>query len=108
MTAAGETYNSTVREPQHHPKTHHHNPPPLPQYAATTTNNIAEGSQGVTHQVPPGDVVSCDDHTLVDDNHGMMVHDTSGRLQWSFKFFENLHMDLRPTHMDHLRAGMER
>ncbi len=88
---AGETRSTTGREGQHH-----------------CCPNLADGSLGVTHLVPPGDVVSCDDQTLVDDNLGMTVHDVSGRLQWSFKFFENLHMDLSPNHAEHLRAGMER
>ena len=70
--------------------------------------SLADGTQGVTHEVPPGDVVSCDDHTLVDDNHGMTVHDIAGRLQWSFKFFENLHMDVSPAQAEHLRDAMER
>ncbi|KAL3920226.1 MAG: hypothetical protein SGARI_006998, partial [Bacillariaceae sp.] len=53
--------------------------------------SLADGSQGVTHDIPSGDLVSCDGEQ---QDFGLTVHDIPGRLQWSFKFFENLHMDL--------------
>mmetsp|Transcript_19997 Transcript_19997/g.35177 ORF Transcript_19997/g.35177 Transcript_19997/m.35177 type:complete len:476 (-) Transcript_19997:845-2272(-) len=71
---------------------------------ATKGRTLADGSQGVTHCLPPGDLVSCDSSGDV----GLTVHDIPGRLQWSFKFFENLHMDLNEAGFDHLIAGVER
>jgi hypothetical protein len=67
---------------------------------------------GVAHRIPPGDVVTSfdiDHTTLVDeDDRGMTIHDRQRRLQWSFRFFENLHMDLSVDRADHLRSAMER
>jgi hypothetical protein len=70
--------------------------------------SLADGSQGVTHHIPSGDLVSCGDSDDNDDNLGLTVHDIPGRLQWSFKFFENLHMDLNPSQEEHRRKGIER
>jgi hypothetical protein len=68
---------------------------------------LSDGSQGVTHRIPPGDLVSCCDGDG-DEDLGLTVHDIPGRLQWSLKFFENLHMDISPSQEDHRRKGMER
>ena len=38
----------------------------------------------------------------------LMIHDENQRLQWSIKFFENLHFDLNPAHREHLHEGIER
>ena len=38
----------------------------------------------------------------------IMVHDENQRLQWSIKFFENLHFDLNPAHREHLHEGIHR
>jgi hypothetical protein len=38
----------------------------------------------------------------------LTVHDIPGRLQWSFKFFENLHMDLSLSESEHLKEAIER
>jgi hypothetical protein len=72
--------------------------------SAYKRRSLADGSQGVTHLVPSGDIVLCDG----EEDVGLTVHDVQGRLQWSLKFFENLHMDLSMTHRDHLKAGIER
>lgn len=81
---------------------------PPPAESSCCTPPLPQQHYGVTHLLPAGDVVSCSDNDLVDDSHGMTVHDVSGRLQWSFKFFENLHMDVTPARADHLRRAMER
>lgn len=72
--------------------------------AANKRRSLADGSQGVTHLVPAGDVVLCDG----EDDVGLTVHDMQGRLQWSLNFFENLHMDLSRSQSEHLRVGIER
>lgn len=89
-------------------------PPPLFQ------RRLSDGSQGVSHKLPVGDVVVVDsdyinniggdgsDTLPSSDEAGLTIHDVHGRLQWSIKFFENLHMDLRHESKDHLVAGMER
>lgn len=66
--------------------------------------SLADGSQGVTHLVPTGDIVLCDG----EEDVGLTVHDVQGRLQWSLKFFENLHMDLSIAQQEHRDAGIER
>ena len=38
----------------------------------------------------------------------LMIHDENRRLQWSIKFFENLHFDLNPAHREHLHEGIHR
>lgn len=68
--------------------------------------SLADGSQGVTHLVPPGDIVVCGDGE--EDDVGLTIHDVQGRLQWSLKFFENLHMDLSLAHSEHRNAAIER
>jgi hypothetical protein len=72
--------------------------------AADRRRSLADGSQGVTHVVPSGDIVHCDG----EEDVGLTVHDVQGRLQWSLKFFENLHMDLSRSQNEHLTAGIER
>ncbi|KAG7350417.1 hypothetical protein IV203_009777 [Nitzschia inconspicua] len=72
--------------------------------AAYKRPSLADGSQGVTHMVPPGDIVLCDG----EEDMGLTVHDIQGRLQWSFKFFENLHMDLSLAQQEHRNEAIER
>jgi hypothetical protein len=72
--------------------------------AAYKRRSLADGSQGVTHVVPSGDIVLCDG----EEDAGLTVHDVQGRLQWSLKFFENLHMDLSSSQSEHCKAGIER
>eukprot|EP00529_Nitzschia_sp_RCC80_P013026 CAMPEP_0113476178 /NCGR_PEP_ID=MMETSP0014_2-20120614/19525_1 /TAXON_ID=2857 /ORGANISM="Nitzschia sp." /LENGTH=591 /DNA_ID=CAMNT_0000369167 /DNA_START=60 /DNA_END=1832 /DNA_ORIENTATION=+ /assembly_acc=CAM_ASM_000159 len=118
---------------------------------------LTDGSHGVSHLLPPGDIFRVDDadgggensensenndrrssrrrskqhddsskdeygadeNDDDDDDHydhyddessGMelMIHDENQRLQWSIKFFENLHFDLNSAHRDHLHESIER
>jgi hypothetical protein len=71
---------------------------------AIKRRSLTDGSQGVTHHLPPGDIVSYDG----EEDNGLTVHDIPGRLQWSFKFFENLHMDLSLSEAEHHKAAIER
>ena len=45
-----------------------------------------------------------------DDESGLTVHDVDNKLQWSFKYFDNLHMDLGTFTItrQHLHDAIER
>eukprot|EP00529_Nitzschia_sp_RCC80_P013033 CAMPEP_0113461632 /NCGR_PEP_ID=MMETSP0014_2-20120614/11649_1 /TAXON_ID=2857 /ORGANISM="Nitzschia sp." /LENGTH=589 /DNA_ID=CAMNT_0000353415 /DNA_START=554 /DNA_END=2320 /DNA_ORIENTATION=+ /assembly_acc=CAM_ASM_000159 len=114
---------------------------------------LTDGSHGVSHLLPPGDILRVDDADDGDNNDRtssrrrrrrskqhddsnkdeydvdendydddpydeddddersgveLMIHDENQRLQWSIKFFENLHFDLNSAHRDHLHESIER
>jgi hypothetical protein len=67
-----------------------------------TRSFLSNGQFGIELKCPPGEEIQSDDET------GFTLYDQEKRLQWSFNFFENLHMDLSYETRDHLRAAIER
>jgi hypothetical protein len=68
-----------------------------------TAGSLASGELGCKiGGLPPGSVVEDD------EDAGLIIHDRERDIQWSVKFFENLHMDLSGPTMGHLESAIER
>lgn len=67
-----------------------------------TERCLSTGTFGFRLETPSGDVVNADDES------GLTILDAVNDLQWSLKFFDNLHMDLSDSTKQHLNDAIHR